>query len=84
VAFFDSLHDMGDPVGVASHVKSTLKSRGTWMIVEPYAGIDWRTISIRSAVYSIQHQHNFACPRHCRRKSVWRSALKPVKPDYEK
>ncbi len=38
VAFFDSLHDMGDPVGVAAHVKSTLKSGGTWMIVEPFAG----------------------------------------------
>jgi SAM-dependent methyltransferase len=38
VAFFDSLHDMGDPVGVAAHVKSTLRSDGTWMIVEPFAG----------------------------------------------
>jgi SAM-dependent methyltransferase len=38
VAFFDSLHDMGDLVGVAAHVKSTLKSGGTWMIVEPFAG----------------------------------------------
>jgi ubiquinone/menaquinone biosynthesis C-methylase UbiE len=37
VAFFDCLHDMGDPVGVAAHVKSTLKSDGTWMIVEPFA-----------------------------------------------
>src|SRR5216683_1587410 len=37
VAFFDCLHDMGDPVGVAAHVKSTLKSGGTWMIVEPFA-----------------------------------------------
>ena len=37
VAFFDSLHDMGDPVGAATHVLSTLKSDGTWMIVEPFA-----------------------------------------------
>jgi len=37
VAFFDCLHDMGDPVGAASHVRSTLKDDGTWMIVEPYA-----------------------------------------------
>jgi SAM-dependent methyltransferase len=37
VAFFDSLHDMGDPVGVAAHVLETLKPEGTWMIVEPYA-----------------------------------------------
>jgi 2-polyprenyl-3-methyl-5-hydroxy-6-metoxy-1,4-benzoquinol methylase len=37
VAFFDCLHDMGDPVGAAAHVRSTLKSDGSWMIVEPFA-----------------------------------------------
>jgi SAM-dependent methyltransferase len=37
VAFFDCLHDMGDPVGAAEHVRSTLAPDGTWMIVEPYA-----------------------------------------------
>jgi 2-polyprenyl-3-methyl-5-hydroxy-6-metoxy-1,4-benzoquinol methylase len=37
VAFFDALHDMGDPVGAASHVLGTLKPDGTWMIVEPFA-----------------------------------------------
>ena len=38
VTMFDCLHDMGDPVGAARHVRSTLKSDGTWMIVEPHAG----------------------------------------------
>ena len=38
VAMFDSLHDMGDPVGAAAHVLETLGEDGTWMIVEPYAG----------------------------------------------
>jgi ubiquinone/menaquinone biosynthesis C-methylase UbiE len=37
VTFFDCLHDMGDPVGAASHVRSTLKPDGTWMLVEPFA-----------------------------------------------
>jgi len=37
VAFFDCLHDMGDPVGAANHVLSSLKPDGTWMIVEPFA-----------------------------------------------
>jgi len=37
VAFFDALHDMGDPVGAANHVLGSLKSDGTWMIVEPFA-----------------------------------------------
>jgi SAM-dependent methyltransferase len=38
VTMFDCLHDMGDPVGAAAHVLSTLHADGTWMIVEPYAG----------------------------------------------
>jgi 2-polyprenyl-3-methyl-5-hydroxy-6-metoxy-1,4-benzoquinol methylase len=38
VTFFDCLHDMGDPVGAARHVRSTLKPEGTWMVVEPLAG----------------------------------------------
>ncbi|MCC6862048.1 MAG: methyltransferase domain-containing protein [Bryobacterales bacterium] len=37
VTFFDCLHDMGDPVGAARHVLSTLKPGGVWMIVEPFA-----------------------------------------------
>lgn len=40
VAFFDCLHDMGDPAGAASHVRQALASDGTWMIVEPFAGND--------------------------------------------
>jgi 2-polyprenyl-3-methyl-5-hydroxy-6-metoxy-1,4-benzoquinol methylase len=38
VTMFDCLHDMGDPVSAARHVRSTLKPDGTWMIVEPHAG----------------------------------------------
>ena len=38
VAMFDCLHDMGDPVGAATHVLETLAADGTWLIVEPYAG----------------------------------------------
>jgi SAM-dependent methyltransferase len=37
VAVFDCLHDMGDPVGAAKHVLSSLRKDGTWMIVEPFA-----------------------------------------------
>jgi SAM-dependent methyltransferase len=38
VTMFDCLHDMGDPVGAARHVRRTLAPHGTWMIVEPAAG----------------------------------------------
>jgi ubiquinone/menaquinone biosynthesis C-methylase UbiE len=37
VAVFDCLHDMGDPVGAAQHVRQSLAKDGTWMIVEPFA-----------------------------------------------
>jgi SAM-dependent methyltransferase len=38
VTMFDCLHDMGDPVGAARHVRQALAPDGTWMIVEPIAG----------------------------------------------
>jgi SAM-dependent methyltransferase len=37
VAVFDCLHDMGDPVGAAAHVRQTVARDGVWMIVEPFA-----------------------------------------------
>ncbi len=38
VCFFDCLHDMGDPVRVAAHTRSTLAEDGTVLLVEPNAG----------------------------------------------
>lgn len=35
---FDALHDMGDPVGAARHIRETLAPGGTFMLVEPLAG----------------------------------------------
>ena len=35
VATFDCLHDMGDPVGAARHIREALDADGTWLIVEP-------------------------------------------------
>ena len=37
VAFFDCLHDMGDPVGALQHVLETITADGTLMLVEPFA-----------------------------------------------
>ncbi len=37
IAFFDCLHDMGDPVGGVAHSLKALKADGTLMIVEPFA-----------------------------------------------
>ena len=38
VTMFDCLHDLGDPVGAAKHVRETIAPDGTWMVVEPMAG----------------------------------------------
>lgn len=40
VCVLDCLHDLGDPVGASSHVRSSLNQDGTWMIVEPFANDD--------------------------------------------
>jgi ubiquinone/menaquinone biosynthesis C-methylase UbiE len=39
-ATFDCLHDMGDPLAAARHVRQALKPDGTWLIVEPMAADD--------------------------------------------
>ena len=38
VTTFDALHDMGDPVGAARHVRQAIATDGTWLVVEPMAG----------------------------------------------
>jgi 2-polyprenyl-3-methyl-5-hydroxy-6-metoxy-1,4-benzoquinol methylase len=37
IALFDCLHDMGDPVSAAKHIRSKLSADGTWLLVEPFA-----------------------------------------------
>ncbi len=38
VTMFDCLHDMGDPIGAARHIREVITEDGTWMVVEPAAG----------------------------------------------
>jgi SAM-dependent methyltransferase len=38
VTMFDCLHDMGDPVGAARHIRQALAADGTLLLVEPMAG----------------------------------------------
>ena len=38
VCFFDCIHDMGDPVGAATHARSQVADDGTVLLVEPFAG----------------------------------------------
>ncbi|HXQ16815.1 MAG TPA: hypothetical protein VN814_19545 [Caulobacteraceae bacterium] len=40
VTIFDALHDMGDPIGAAAHVRRSLAPDGAFMLVEPNAADD--------------------------------------------
>ena len=37
ICFFDTLHDLGDPVAAAQHAAKTLAPGGTVLLVEPFA-----------------------------------------------
>jgi SAM-dependent methyltransferase len=37
IALFDCLHDMGDPIGAAGHIRQALAADGTLLLVEPFA-----------------------------------------------
>jgi 2-polyprenyl-3-methyl-5-hydroxy-6-metoxy-1,4-benzoquinol methylase len=60
VTTFDSLHDMGDPVGAARHVRQALAADGTWLIVEPIAGdaVEQNLNPVGRAYYAFS---NFLC-----------------------
>ena len=45
ICFFDCLHDMGDPVGIATYARDHLAEDGTILLVEPFA-IDSRAENI--------------------------------------
>jgi SAM-dependent methyltransferase len=45
ICFFDCLHDMGDPVGIARHAREHLDPEGTVLLVEPFA-IDGRAANL--------------------------------------
>ena len=73
VCVFDCLHDMGDPVGAAAHIRDSLADDGTWMIVEPFAADRSRTTSTRSAGCSTAHRRWSARRPRSRRRSDSRS-----------
>ena len=60
VTMFDCLHDMGDPVGAARHVRQALAADGTWLIVEPIAGdsLEQNLNPVGRAYYAFS---NFLC-----------------------
>src|SRR5262249_34616179 len=61
VAFFDCLHDMGDPVGAGRHVKQALAQDGVWMIVEPFAHDNLKD-NLNPVVRVLYGASTFICP----------------------
>jgi 2-polyprenyl-3-methyl-5-hydroxy-6-metoxy-1,4-benzoquinol methylase len=47
ICYFDCLHDMGDPVGVATYAREHLEADGTVLLVEPFA-LDGRTENVQN------------------------------------
>jgi 2-polyprenyl-3-methyl-5-hydroxy-6-metoxy-1,4-benzoquinol methylase len=45
ICFFDCLHDMGDPVGIARYAREHLEPGGTILLVEPFA-LDGRATNL--------------------------------------
>src|ERR1022692_4338659 len=55
VCFFDTLHDLGDPVGAAAHARAALAPGGTLMLVEPLTAGDDLAASLASPTAAINY-----------------------------
>ncbi|MEZ5410382.1 MAG: class I SAM-dependent methyltransferase [Acidimicrobiales bacterium] len=62
ICFFDCLHDMGDPVGIARHARSRLAPGGSVLLVEPFA-LDGRAANLAGnpAAAFFYHASTFLC-----------------------
>jgi SAM-dependent methyltransferase len=78
VTCFDVLHDLGDPVGAATHIYRSLKPDGAWMLMEPLAG-DATEDNLGPRGRVIYAISTMAYQGPYRRRSVWRWALRPEK-----
>ena len=80
IAFFDCLHDMGDPVNVARHARQAISDDGTAMIVEPSAGdqVQDNLNPVGRVMYGASTQ--ICVPVSLARK-VLRSARRPARPE---
>ena len=62
ICFFDCLHDMGDPVGIARHAREQLAPGGSVMVVEPFAHSDRGTnIADNPGAAMFYHASTFVC-----------------------
>ena len=80
VTLFDCLHDMGDPVGAAGHIRETLSDDGTCLLVEPFAEdrLEDNLTPIGRIFYA--DRPCFAHPVLAPNKSAWHSVHRPAHP----
>ncbi len=55
ICFFDTLHELGDPVGAAAHACAALAPGGTLMLVEPLAAGDDLATSLTSPAAALNY-----------------------------
>ena len=74
ICFFDCLHDMGDPVGIARYARDHLAEDGTVLLVEPFA-LDDRAENIASNPMAplLYTASSSICTRHLRDTTGGRS-----------
>ena len=81
VATFDCLHDMGDPVGAARHIREALAPDGTWMIVEPLRGRHASADNLNPVGRAYYGFSTFLCvPNALSQEAGTRWARRPARP----
>jgi 2-polyprenyl-3-methyl-5-hydroxy-6-metoxy-1,4-benzoquinol methylase len=83
IAFFDCLHDMGDPISASRHARGAVSDDGTVMIVEPFAKhrVQDNLNPVGRVMYGASTQICVTSPWRARGP---RSALRPVRRGYAK
>ena len=76
VSVFDCLHDMGDPVGAAAHVRRAIKNDGSWMMVEPFANDELHDNVNPVGLSTIPFRRCYVHPVRARKKWGYVLALK--------
>ena len=80
ICLFDCLHDMGDPVGAARHIRQALRPGGSVLLIEPAGADRPRTTTTPSADCSTPAPPPCACPAHWPNTARPDSATKPAPP----
>ena len=83
ICFFDCLHDMGDPVGIARYAREHLEADGTVLLVEPFA-LDDKAANLTTNPMAALLLHRVIGDLHPElarpKTSAWAWAPRPARP----